>query len=96
VGTPEAEDPIVVSWAQPWPSLSQTQISRLPPRGDSNATFLPSGEYRLANSPLVDAYILSGGPPFVFLSGMWMRQILRPPPFLRAYAKCGEVSDVVM
>ena len=51
---------------------------------DIQATFLPSGEYCWANSSLVDANILSGGSPFVCLSGICMRQILCPPPFLRA------------
>ena len=69
MGTPEADDPIEVSCAQSWPSLLQTQISRLPPRLDSNATFLPSGEYCWANSPLVDANILIGGPAFTCSRG---------------------------
>src|SRR6266699_351743 len=44
------------------PSLSHSQISKLPDLPDTNATFIPSGEYCGCASALVDAIKALEGP----------------------------------
>src|SRR4051794_26218977 len=80
LGTPVNAAPSQVSWLQFPPSLSHTQISRLPPRSDSKATLFPSGEYCWANSFLVEAISLSGRPGFPSASGSCNRQMSLSPP----------------
>src|SRR5450755_3362565 len=100
-GTPVACAPSEVSWTQLDPSLSQAQISRAPERSDSNAIFLPSGEYWGANSVRVDGINLVGIlaasvlPALLLQSGMATRQMFKGPPELATYAKrrpCLEIA----
>ena len=75
-GTLVAEEPSEVNCTAFEPSLSHFQISLMPERYDTNAMFLPSGEYRGLWSCREEEINSIAPPPVV---GRSARQMLAPP-----------------